>query len=354
MPGGARSATEGAIPFLFFYIITHPDEFVLTQDQYNIIFAYSCLMYNMFPYYGDQANLGYDLWVHLSHHPMVTREVVENILAVHISAIFTQWFACSATFTRPKQYRKEMNMFLETVIGYLHQWTIYLKPKIANNISTQSYFSGLFLNDALNDPEQQEKFAVFNLFPSYEIYYDKKMDEQSAKRSSQESLRRVHSYIEMKESQKSILNQSMRFMEVQYEKIWKDMIAALPEELETLADRELVEKIKQLDIYNSFLNDSMMRVDFHPGEPAYDEMTPQQLFEWIIRRHKFDLQRAFIEGTKKYYERNNLKVCRGSNRKGNIREEGKQKQKAGVLCSGSTTPAHPKHASQSSSSAFQV
>ena len=37
------------------HIITHPDEFVLTQDLYNIIFAYACLMYNMFPYYGDPA-----------------------------------------------------------------------------------------------------------------------------------------------------------------------------------------------------------------------------------------------------------------------------------------------------------
>ena len=286
------------------HIITHPDEFVLTQDLFNIIFAYSCLMYNMFPYYGEAANLGYDLWTHLSHHPMVTREVIENILAVHINAIFSQWDRCACYVNKSKDYRKEMNMFLETVIGYLQQWTIYLKPKITNNSNATSYFSGLFLNDALNDPEQQAKFTVFNIFPSYDPLYDKKKDCEEATK------REMNRYVEMKDIHKNVFNQSMRYMEVEYEKAWKDMVALLPQELETLADRELVQKIKQLDIYNSFLNDSMMRVDFQPGEPAYDEMTPAQLFDWIIRRHKFELQQAFIEGTKKYYERNNLKVSK--------------------------------------------
>ena len=285
------------------HIITHPDEFVLTQDLYNIIFAYANLMYNMFQYYGDSANLGYDLWVHLSHHPMVTREVVENILAVHISAIFTQWYRC-VYVKQPKQHRKEMNMFLETVIGYLHQWTIYLKPKITNNSNATSYFSGLFLNDALNDPDAHSRFAVSNLFPIYDECYDKKMDDKEM------AQRHVQRYIYKKELEKAAINRAMRYHEVEYEQVWKEMTALLPAEIETLADAQLIQKIKQLDIYNSFINDSMMRVDFQLEEPAYDEMTPAQLFEWIIRRHKFDLQRAFIEGTKKYCERNNLKITK--------------------------------------------
>ena len=237
------------------HIITHPDEFVLTQDQFNIIFTYSCLMYNMFPYYGDSANLGYDLWVHLSNHPMVTREVVENILAVHINAIFTQWFRCTGhTQKHPKQYRKEMSMFLETVIGYLQQWTIYLKPKITNNSNATSYFSGLFLNDALNDPEQQAKakFTVFNIFPSYDPLYDKKKDCEEATK------REINRYVQMKDIHKNVFNQTMRYMEVEYEKAWKDMVALLPQELETLADRELTKNktTRHLQLLPQRLNDA--------------------------------------------------------------------------------------------------
>ena len=66
-------------------------------------------MYNMFPYYGEPANLGYDLWVHLSHHPMVTREVVENILAVHINIVFPQWNGCDDN--TKQQHKKKVNIF---------------------------------------------------------------------------------------------------------------------------------------------------------------------------------------------------------------------------------------------------
>ena len=105
-------------------------------------------------------------------------------------------------------------------------------------------------------------------FPSYETFYDKKMDDkQMAKRHLQQ-------YIYLKEEKKKLLNRTMRQLEIDFEQVWKDMIDLLLEEIETLADRELIQHIKQLDIYKSFLKDSMMRVDFQPGEPAYDEMTP--------------------------------------------------------------------------------
>ena len=117
---------------------------------------------------------------------------------------------------------------------------------------------------------------------SYEIkVYDKKKDMEELNR------KQIRRYIEMKERQKISFGSEMRRVEVEYEQVWKEMTSLLPEEMETLADGQLVQKIKQLDIYNSFLNDSMMRVDFQPGGPAYNKITPAQLFEWIIRRHKF-------------------------------------------------------------------
>ena len=78
------------------------------------------------------------------------------------------------------------------------------------------------------------------------------------------------------------------------------MATELQEQIDLLEDEELSEKIKQLDIYEKFTNESMMQIDFGPKEISFEGMTKEQIFQWVIRRHKYSLQKAFIQGTFDY------------------------------------------------------
>ena len=289
-------------PFLSTYhglkqIITHPNVFILTQELYNIIFVYASYMYNIFKYYAEPSNYGYDLYVHLSLHPMATREVVENILSIHMNAIFTSWRECVNVYERlnMKTFKHQyLNNFVEVVIGFLQQWTIYLKPKILEEYNVKSYFTGLFLNDSLNDIEQQSKYSANNMFKDYVWNYDQLEDEKQARQ------RPLKSYLERNDKDKESYDREIRKREVKYDVVWKQMATELQEQIDLLEDEELSEKIKQLDIYEKFTNESMMQIDFGPKEISFEGMTKEQIFQWVIRRHKYSLQKAFIQGTFDY------------------------------------------------------
>ena len=275
-------------------ILDNPKIFPLTPEAFNIFFIYASKLYNLWDYYGDNENLGYDLWEKLAHHKLATKEVVDNILNAHANAVFNAW----SDYVNNKT-DESLETFVVVVYGYLQQWSCYLTAKFPNKDErVEGYYGGLYLNKRLND-ERNNRFTSDNLFLNY-----KAIDDNTVLDSLEMKL-----YFSYKHSGPLPNKEQMeaRWREVKYERAWKQMLEQLERLMSNNNNKSEVNKIRKLDIYKSLKSFNIGNFDLEI-QPDFNTMSTEQINEFLLHRQLFDLQKMFIEGIEQFNEKHNRKA----------------------------------------------
>ena len=251
-------------------------KYTLTQQLYNVIFVFASQLYNLFDYYGDAGNWGYDIWEHLAKHKLVTTEVINNILSVHANAIFVKW----TTVVQCLQ-------FAEVVFGYLQQWDTYLVPKPNNESNNNANYVGLYLQKHLNDKIQQQKITSDGMFPNYKAIDDPDFNTKVPSLTAEDERQR---YRQKKQQE-----------QVRYHEIWHKMLVKLEDTfLPDVSDEALVQKIKNLDIYN-LLKTFDFGYIFVREDIDYSKLSKDDATDMFLHREMFKLQKIFVKGSNQYF-----------------------------------------------------